>query len=68
MPSEPADTLKQYIRDWSGIECPNEAAERGLSDFPGLLKELVTLQATLVFEDEPSSFEAALRAEKEPAR
>ena len=68
MPPEPADTLKQYIHDWSGIECPNEAAARALSDFQGLLEELVMLHATLVFEDEPSSFEAALRAEKEPAQ
>lgn len=68
MPPEPAETSKQYIRDWSGIECPNEAAALALSDFPGLLEELATLHATLVFEDEPSSFEAALRAEKEPAR
>jgi hypothetical protein len=68
MPPERADTLKQYIRDWSGVECPNEAAERGLSDFPDLIRELATLRATLVFEDEPSSFDAALRAEKEPVR
>lgn len=68
MPPEFADTLKQYSRAWSGVECPNEAAEVGLSDFPGLIRELATLGATLVFEDEPSSFEAALQAEKEPAR
>ncbi len=68
MPPERADTLKQCIRDWSGIECPNEAAQHALSDFPGLIRELATLHATLVFEDEPSSFEAALLAEKEPTR
>ncbi|MBM3621448.1 MAG: hypothetical protein FJX20_12245 [Alphaproteobacteria bacterium] len=68
MPPEFADKLKQSIRDWSGVECPNEAAEVGLSDFPGLLKELAALRGTLVFEDEPSSFDAALQAEKEPAR
>jgi hypothetical protein len=68
MPPEFADTLKQSIRAWSGIECPNEAAQHALSDFPSLLKELAALRATLVFEDEPSSFEAALQAEKEPAK
>ncbi len=68
MPPELADTLKQYIRAWSGVECPNDAAQHGLSDFPGLLKELAALRGTLVFEDEPSSFEAALQAEKEPSR
>lgn len=68
MPPERADMLKQYIRDWSGVECPNEAAEIALTDFPGLMRELATLRATLVFEDEPSTFEAALQAEKEATR
>ena len=68
MPPELADTLKESIRAWSGVECPNAAAQHGLSDFPGLMKELATLRGTLVFEDEPSSFEAALLAEKEAAK
>ncbi|GGG23346.1 hypothetical protein GCM10010964_09400 [Caldovatus sediminis] len=59
-----APTIEQ-IRRWSGVECPNEAARHGLSDFPPLLAELEALRGTLVFEDEPSSFEAALQAEKE---
>jgi hypothetical protein len=53
------------IRRWSGVGCPNAAAVHGLSDFPPLLAELEALRGTMVFEDEPSSFEAALRAEKE---
>ena len=68
MPPELADTLKESIRAWSGVECPNDAAQHGLSDFPGLMRELSTLRGTLVFEDEPSSFDAALLAEKEPAK
>jgi hypothetical protein len=53
------------IRLWSGVACPNEAARLGLADHIGLLKELEALRGTMEFEDEPSSFEAALRAEQE---
>jgi hypothetical protein len=55
----------EAIRLWSGVECPNETARLGLADHIALLKELEKLRGTLVFEDEPSSFEAALRAEQE---
>jgi len=68
MPPDLSETLSQSIRAWSGVECPNEAAKLGLNDFPGLLKEFEELRGTMVFEDEPSSFEAALLAEKEPAK
>ena len=68
MPPELSDTLKESIRAWSGVECPNQAAQLGLNDFPGLMKELAALGPTMVFEDEPSSFEAALLAEKEPSK
>jgi hypothetical protein len=36
-----------------------------LADHIGLLKEWEALRGTMEFEDEPSSFEAALRAEQE---
>ncbi|HYF08702.1 MAG TPA: hypothetical protein VD970_13845 [Acetobacteraceae bacterium] len=65
---EPADTMMDAIRQWSGVGCPNAAARLGLDDFPGLMRELEALRGTLAFEDEPSSFEAALLAEKEPAK
>jgi hypothetical protein len=55
----------EAIRLWSGVACPNEAARLGLDDHLGLLKELEALRGTMEFEDEPSSFEAALRAEQE---
>jgi hypothetical protein len=55
----------ESIRLWSGVACPNEAARLGLADHIGLLKELEALRGTMEFEDEPSSFEAALRAEQE---
>jgi hypothetical protein len=55
----------EAIRLWSGVACPNEAARLGMADHIGLLKELEALRGTMEFEDEPSSFEAALRAEQE---
>jgi hypothetical protein len=55
----------ESISLWSGVACPNEAARLGLADHIGLLKELEALRGTMAFEDEPSSFEAALRAEQE---
>lgn len=67
MPPDLPETLQNSIRAWSGVECPNAAGRHGLNDFPGLLKELEALRGTLVLEDEPSSFEAALLQEKEPS-
>jgi hypothetical protein len=66
MSNDPSPEMKAAIRLWSGVDCPNDAAARGLEDFPALMAEFEALRGTLVFEDEPSSFEAALRAEKEP--
>jgi hypothetical protein len=56
----------EAIRRWSGIDVPNAAARHGLADHAGLIAELEALRNTMVFEDEPSSFEAALRDCKEP--
>jgi hypothetical protein len=57
----------EAIERWAGIACPNAAARHGLADFPPLIAEIEALRGALVFEDEPSSFDAALQAEKEPA-
>jgi len=54
------------IRTWSGILVPNPAARLGLADHVALIAELEALRGTLVFEDEPSSFETALRDCQEP--
>jgi hypothetical protein len=58
----------EAIRRWAGIAVPNAAARHGLADLEALVAELEQVRAALVFEDEPSSFEAALAALKEPAR
>lgn len=65
MKPDPIPPSMEAIRLWSGVACPNEAARLGLADHIGLLKELEALRGTMEFEDEPSSFEAALRAERE---
>ncbi|MEO3470678.1 hypothetical protein AAFN86_02345 [Roseomonas sp. CAU 1739] len=65
MASEPVPPTLAAIRLWSGVECPNAAGRRSLDDLPALIREFEALRGTLVFEDEPSSFEAALRDEAE---
>ena len=65
MKPDPIPPSMESIRLWSGVACPNEAARLGLADHIGLFKELEALRGTMEFEDEPSSFEAALRAEQE---
>ena len=65
MASEPVPPAMAAIRLWSGVECPNAAGRRSLEDFPALIQEFEALRGTLVFEDEPSSFEVALREEAE---
>jgi hypothetical protein len=65
MKPDPIPPSMESIRLWSGVACPNEAARLGLADHIGLLKEWEALRGTMEFEDEPSSFEAALRAEQE---
>ena len=58
----------EAIRRWSGVACPNAAARHGLADLAGLVAELEKLHGSLVFEDEPSSFELALQQCKEAAK
>jgi hypothetical protein len=63
MPTEPELVVPtiEAIRRWSGVAVPNAAARHGLADHAALIAELEALRARMVFEDEPSSFEAALR-------
>jgi len=60
--------MMEMIRAWSGVSVPNAAARHGLADHLALIAELEALRGSMVFEDEPSSFEAALRDCQEPAR
>jgi hypothetical protein len=60
--------MMEMIRAWSGVSVPNAAARHGLADHLALIAELEALRGSMVFEDEPSGFEAALRDCQEPAR
>ncbi len=53
------------IARWHGVGAPNEPARRMAADLAGIIAEFEALRGTLRFEDEPSSFEAALRATME---
>jgi len=59
------ETMETAIADWTGVAVPNTAARVGLADHLALIKAFEALRGTLAFEDEPSSFEAALRDEME---
>ena len=59
--------VEEQARLWSGIGPPNPASDdfaRGLAE---VAKGFERIRGQLVFEDEPSSFEAALREIKEQA-
>ena len=53
-------------RTWTGIEQPNDAAGAMAEMLTASLAGFEAVRGTLRFEDEPSSFEAALQETKEP--
>ncbi len=55
------------IARWHGIKPPNQAAKRLAAELCDTIAAFEALRGTLVFEDEPASFEAALQATKEGA-
>jgi hypothetical protein len=58
---------KAYIERWFGIVPPNDPALRLAAELADTIKSFEKLRGTLKFEDEPSTFEAALQATKETA-
>jgi hypothetical protein len=50
---------------WTGITPPNDPARRMAADLASVIAAFEALRGTMKFEDEPSSFEAALQATKE---
>jgi hypothetical protein len=56
----------EAIRLWQGVSVPNAAARHGLAEMEALIAALEALRGTMAFEDEPSGFDAALRACMEP--
>jgi hypothetical protein len=53
--------IESTIARWHGVAAPNEPARRMAADLIETLRAFTALRGTLRFEDEPSSFEAALR-------
>lgn len=57
--------IEATIARWHGVAAPNEPARRMAADLMETVRAFAALRGTLCFEDEPSSFEAALRATME---
>lgn len=57
--------VKEQAAAWSGVIPPNAVSEELAAGFSSLMTGLTALRGQLAFEDEPSSFEAALQATKE---
>ncbi len=55
------------IHRWFGVAPPNDPGRRMAADLVRTIAAFEKLRGTLVFEDEPSSFESALQATKETA-
>ena len=60
-------SIEATIARWHGIEPPNDPAKRLAAELAATIEAFEALRGTLAFEDEPSSFEAALQATKEGA-
>ncbi len=58
-------TTEAMIAAWHGITTPNEPARRLAADLAATIAAFEAVRGTLGFEDEPSSFEAALAECKE---
>jgi hypothetical protein len=58
--------VEATIARWFGIQAPNAPAQRLAAELAETIAAFEALRGTIVFEDEPSSFEAALQATKEP--
>jgi hypothetical protein len=59
--------IEAEVETWHGIKPPNDPARRLAADLAATIKAFEAQRHVLAFEDEPSSFEAALLACKEPA-
>src|ERR1700730_18547956 len=60
-----AAEVEATIARWHGISAPNDPARRMAAERLATIRAFQALHGTLVFEDEPSSFEAALHDAKE---
>jgi hypothetical protein len=65
MPEENNALIEQQIRTWFSVNLPNEPAREMARQLSAVIKGFEALRGTIAFEDEPSSFEAALQATKD---
>ena len=56
-----------YVETWHGIPAPNEAGRILLAELADTVRAFEAQRGRLQFEDEPGSFEAALRDCKDPS-
>ncbi|MGD9804825.1 MAG: hypothetical protein AB7E81_13610 [Hyphomicrobiaceae bacterium] len=56
---------EQQIEAWMGVAAPNDPARAWAAQLAAVIEGFEALRGTVAFEDEPSSFEAALQATKE---
>jgi hypothetical protein len=54
------------VAAWHGVTVPNDPARRLAADLENTIRAFEALRGRMRFEDEPSSFEAALQAVREP--
>lgn len=59
------EITEAMIRAWHGVEPPNDPARRMAADLTATIAAFEAVRGRLRFEDEPASFEAALRECKE---
>ncbi|NQW51739.1 MAG: hypothetical protein HQ465_10910 [Rhodospirillales bacterium] len=57
--------VKEQAATWSTVKPPNSAGEEFATGLGDVLRGFEKLRGELAFEDEPSSFEAALQETKE---
>jgi hypothetical protein len=60
-------SIESTIARWHGITPPNGPARRLAAELADTIAAFEALRGSMAFEDEPSSFEAALQATKEGA-
>ncbi len=53
------------VERWHGVRVPNDPARRFAADLENTIRAFEALRGRMRFEDEPSSFEAALQATRE---
>lgn len=60
-----SELIEQQIELWSGVKPPNEAARIMARQLEATIRSFEALRESVRFEDEPSSFEAALEATRD---